>query len=209
VVEHQSDGSWPVERLEMRAIGLISALLAFAVGVIAESWGNVRWTRPAGWHEQANDSRADLIQRMPGTMLVVYGIRGIGVNSADAQSGISYLAHKFGPVQSAPPEYARLEAFIKEWKQQVIAPDGQWAEAKIQKLALNGLDALIIDTRGTYHTGSRTQTPYRRGFRVLGAVIGAPDGEIFVKLVGPENTINVNQNSFYALVKSIHWIASQ
>lgn len=149
---------------------------------------------------------ADLIQRMPGTTLVLYRIRG---TRADAQCGISYLAHQFGPVQSPPPEDARLEAFITEWKQQMTRPDGPWAEASIRKLTLNGLKAITIDTAGTYHAGFRSQTPYHRDWRMLGAVIGAPGGEIFAKLAGPENTISGNKNSFDALVRSIQWIAGR
>jgi hypothetical protein len=43
----------------------------------------------------------------------------------------------------------------------------------------------------------------KAGYRLLGAIVEGPDGDIFFKLTGPAKTVAAAQDEFQAMLKSI------
>jgi hypothetical protein len=93
---------------------------------------------------------------------------------------------------------------IDRWKSQV-QQDGKPAPAQVQKKTIHGIPVTTIDTSGAY-TGmggpmSADRTP-RPGYRMLGAILEGPGGNIFIKFAGPAKTVAANQAAFEKMVES-------
>jgi len=101
-----------------------------------------------------------------------------------------------------------VDANIKRWIGQFEQPDGGSSEAKAKqkKEAVNGLPVTMVDLTGTFAGGGMAvgqPSPKRPGYRLLGAIVEGPNGEVFFKLTGPAKTVAAAQNEFEALIKSV------
>ena len=98
-----------------------------------------------------------------------------------------------------------VEANLERWKSQFTDPNGRTTPAKIDKGQVHGLRVTRIDTSGDYSgmggpmAGSARAVP---GYRLLGAIVEGPGGNIFIKFTGPMKTIAQNQAKFEGLVAS-------
>jgi hypothetical protein len=97
-----------------------------------------------------------------------------------------------------------VEANIERWKGQFTETDGKPAVARIAKRTVHGLAATTIDTSGAY---SGLGGPFAAGrpvpgYRLLGAIVEGPGGNVFVKVTGPARTIAANQGKFEQLLAS-------
>lgn len=90
-----------------------------------------------------------------------------------------------------------IESNIRRWVGQMDPPEGKSIEEAVRRSKLStkaGLDVHFVEIDGTYHrsmgggpmTGGRTKD--FPGWRMVGAIIEAPGGNVFFKLVGPEAT---------------------
>lgn len=105
----------------------------------------------------------------------------------------------FGPGQGGS-----VEANITRWKDQMLV-NGKPAEAKIETRTVHGLKVTLIDSSGEY-TGmggpmAKSQVT-RGGYRLLGAIVEAPGGNLFIKLTGPSRTVVANHQKFLQLIDS-------
>jgi len=98
-----------------------------------------------------------------------------------------------------------VEANLERWKGQMKGPGGKPVEAKTAKRKVRNLPVTTIDASGEY-TGmggpmaaSRTVKP---GYRLLGAIIEGPGGNVFLKFTGPAKTVAANQAKFEQLLNS-------
>jgi hypothetical protein len=72
-------------------------------------------------------------------------------------------------------------------------------------IAVHGLAVTTIDTAGEYSgmgvpmAASSAPVP---GYRLLGAIVAGPGGNMFVKFTGPAKTIAANQQKFEQLLSS-------
>jgi len=171
----------------MRKALLLLAMAAATVAIAsAESAAGVQWTAPAGWKtEAARPMRA-----------ATYAVAPVSGDSAPAECGIYF----FGPGQGGS-----VEANLERWKSQFTDPNGRTTPAKIDKAQLHGLRVTRIDTSGSYSgmggpMANKAQTV--PGYRLLGAIVEAPGGNIFVKFTGPMKTIAANQPKFEQLLTS-------
>jgi hypothetical protein len=68
------------------------------------------------------------------------------------------------------------------------------------------LPVTIVDVSGTYKGGGpmmgQSGGP-KAGYRLLGAIVEGPDGEVFFKLTGPAKTVTAAQEEFQAMLKSL------
>ena len=75
----------------------------------------------------------------------------------------------------------------KRWIDQFQKADGTSAakDAKVKKDKIAGLPATAVDVKGTYMGGSMMgpSTP-KPGYRLLGAIVEGPGGNVFFKLTG-------------------------
>ncbi len=101
-----------------------------------------------------------------------------------------------------------VQANIDRWIGQFEQPDGgaSAAKAKQKKETINGFQVTTVDLTGTFAGGGMAMgqpATKKPGYRLLGAIVESPQGEIFFKLTGPAKTVAAAQNEFQSLLKSI------
>lgn len=90
---------------------------------------------------------------------------------------------------------------IERWRGQVTKPDGQPADAKIDRTTIKGLDVHTVSMNGTY-AGMASAVPTKlpdHGFRA--AIIESKSGPIFVRLTGPIPNVELAERAFFDMVK--------
>ena len=140
---------------------------------LAESAAGLHWTAPAPWKsEGARPMRA-----------ATYKVD-------DAECAVYF----FGQGQGGS-----VEANIDRWKGQFNPPN-----AKVTKVAIHSLPVTRIDAAGAYSGmgGPMAQAPTQPNYRLLGAIVEGPTGNIFIKFTGPVKTVTANQAKFEALLAS-------
>jgi hypothetical protein len=153
---------------------MFMAIACVAV-VCAESAAGVTWTAPVGWTPQApRPMRA-----------ATYIIAPEFGEKTAAECGVYF----FGPGQGCS-----VDDNIARWKGQFTDRSGAPAVAKVATRTLHGLAMTTIDASGAYSGVS--------GYRLLGAIVAAPGGNVFVKCTGPLKTMSVNQPKFEQLLSS-------
>jgi hypothetical protein len=166
---------------------LLSLGLGLAsIGVHAESAAGVKWTAPAGWTSQA-----------PRPMRAA--TYAIGPTSGD-KTGAECAVYFFGPGQGGS-----VDANVTRWKSQFTGPGGAPAAANVATRKVRGLAMTTIDVAGDYSgIGGPTATAPQTvaGYRLLGAIIEGPGGNVFIKFTGPVKTIAANQQKFEQLLAS-------
>ena len=154
--------------------------------------GEVSYKVPSGWTVEKPTSEMRLAQ---------YKLPKAGSDAEDALLILYY----FGRGQGGPPE-----ANIERWVKQVKQPDGSDSKdkAKTATLTVNGLQVSTVDLLGNYSGGmSQDSAPKdsKSIFRLRGAVIETPKGSYFVKLTGPEKTVNHWDQAFDDYIKSFEF----
>ncbi len=76
-------------------------------------------------------------------------------------------------------------------------------EAEVETETIGGLEVTTVDVSGTFASsmgmGGGAPQP---DSRLLGAIVQAPDGPVFFKLLGPKDTVTRAEDAFAALVQS-------
>jgi hypothetical protein len=161
-------------------------LFVLALPLLADSAAGLKWATPAGWKSEGErPMRA-----------ATYSVPAAAGDSESAECAVYF----FGASQGGS-----IEANLDRWKGQILAPGGKPADAKIEKRTVNGLNVTTIASGGEY-TGmggpmaaSKSSKP---GYRLLGAIVEGPGGNLFVKFTGPAKTVTANQAKFEQLLKS-------
>jgi hypothetical protein len=101
-----------------------------------------------------------------------------------------------------------VDANIKRWIGQFEQADGSSSEAKAKqkKETINGFAVTTVDLTGVFAGGGMAMgqpSVKKPGYRLLGAIIEAPSGEVFFKMTGPAKTIAAAQDEFQTLLKSV------
>jgi hypothetical protein len=157
----------------LRSCGLLLTALTL---LNAQSAAGLKWTVPTGWKTEsaARPMRA-----------ATYTVDG-------AECGVYF----FGQGQGGS-----VEANLERWKNQFGS-----SVAKTAKRTIHGVPVTTIDVSGNY-TGmggpmsqEKTSMP---GYRLLGAIVEGPGGNIFFKFTGPEKIIAANQAKFELLLNSV------
>jgi hypothetical protein len=95
-----------------------------------------------------------------------------------------------------------LQSNINRWVGQFENP-GKPDQAKRE---VNGLSVTTVSVMGTYLApgGPMMQSQGKKAnFRLLGAIVEAPEGMVFFKMTGPEKTIASAEKKFDELVGSV------
>ena len=152
-----------------------------AVPLLADSAAGLKWTVPAGWK---NDGTS---RPMRAATYIVAG-------------GAECVVYFFGAGQGGP-----VQLNLDRWKSQMLSPEGKTAPAKIAKRTVHGLTVSTIDSTGAY-TGMGGPMPtsptVEKNYRLLGAIIEGPGGNIFIKFAGPSREVTANVAKFEQLVNS-------
>jgi hypothetical protein len=169
----------------MRRFTAAVLVVMCAASLAAESAAGVQWTAPANW-------KAAPPQAM---RAATYSIAPAAGDKASAECGVYF----FGAGQGGS-----IDANLDRWRGQFLGPDGKAAPAKIAKRTSHGLSITTIDSSGEYTGlgGPLSNGKGAPGYRLLGAIVEAPGGNIFVKLTGPAKTLAENQAKFDQLLAS-------
>lgn len=121
-----------------------------------------------------------------------YSVPGSGETAGAAEVVFSvFAAGDGGPI----------DMNVKRWISQFRADDGSEAVAKIEDRTVNGMKVKWIELAGQYQ-GMGQATP-RPGMAQFGAIIQAPSGTLFIRLVGPASTVEASRNDFEAMVAGV------
>ncbi|GAB4319744.1 MAG: hypothetical protein Kow0074_09520 [Candidatus Zixiibacteriota bacterium] len=157
------------------------------LGAATSAVAGITWSIPDQW------TNGPARQMRVATYLI-----GEGVNEADC--AVFY----FGPNQGGS-----VEANIDRWIGQFNQPDGSSSRDKalINNRDVNGLSVTTIELSGTYTasmggpmSGNKEERP---GWRMMGAIVEAPEGPVFFKVTGPEETVVEAADEFEQLVNSV------
>jgi hypothetical protein len=153
--------------------------------LMAESVAGLRWAPPSGWKSEGTAPMRAATYRIPPA-------------SGDTE-GAECVVYFFGQGQGGT-----VQANIDRWAGQ-FTRDGKPATPKIAKRMLHGLAVTTIDSSGEYSgmggPMAATRTT-KSNYRLLGAIVENPGGNVFLKFTGPERTIAANERNFTQLLDS-------
>lgn len=104
----------------------------------------------------------------------------------------------FGPGQGGGVQ-ANVDRWLGQFPQKTGAP-------KTDKSTVAGMGVTVIDVSGTYAasaTPMSTEKTNKPGFRMLGAIVEAPQGAVFFKFTGPAKTVAAQEAAFKGMIKTI------
>ena len=157
-----------------------------AATVTAESVAGLKWTAPAGWKtEGSRPMRA-----------ATYTVPAAPGDSESAECVVYFFGAGSG---------GSVEANIERWKGQILKPDGKVADAQIQKRTIHSLPVTTVDSTGSYTGMGGPLAPgavVKQQYRLIGAVIENPGGNLFIKFTGPAKTVTANKAKFDQLLQS-------
>ena len=163
----------------MVACGIASAAL------LAQSAAGVGWTAPAGWQTQpAQAMRA-----------ATYSVPPAPGDKTPGECAVYF----FGAGQGGS-----IQDNLERWKGQFKTADGKPAPSQVGTKTVRGMKVTTIDSSGEYSGLGGPMAPAHPvpGYRLLGAIVEAPGGNIFVKFTGPLKTVAANQQKFDQLIAS-------
>jgi hypothetical protein len=159
--------------MNLRSFGLF---FSFVLLLAAETVAGLKWTAPAGWQAESG-SRP---------------MRAATYTVGDAECAVYF----FGQGQGGG-----IQANIDRWESQF-----QGSISKTGKRTIHGLAVTTIDVSGNYKgmtgPGSGGGAP-KPGFRMLGAIVENPAGNVFFKFTGPAKTIAANETKFNQMLDSV------
>ena len=142
----------------------------------------IRWTRPANWNTEA-----------PRQMRVTtYSIPAAGGDAEGGECAVFF----FGSGQGGD-----VVSNIDRWV-------GQFENANPEQSSreVNGLKVTLVRIAGTYlaPSGPMMQSSGKKeNYRLLGAIVAAPEGSVFFKLTGPAKTVAACESDFNTFVGSM------
>jgi hypothetical protein len=160
-------------------------LFLCSVSLFAESVAGLKWTPPAGWKSSGTTSMR----------AATYPVAPVQGDREAAECAVYF----FGLGQGGS-----IQANLDRWGGQFKGPGGKPAVPKVAKITVHGLPVTTIDVSGEYAgMGGPTGTaPVASGYRLLGAIIESPGGNVFIKFTGPAKTMAANQAKFQQLLDS-------
>jgi hypothetical protein len=177
----------------MRMPTTLAVALALAAGVPlaaapakpavrTEAAGGVLWNVPARWTTGTGSSMRVATYAVP------------GAKGAEAgECAVFFFASGQG---------GSIDANVERWSKQFeTTPAPQRSAATVA-----GLKVTRVQLAGTYLApgGPMMQSTGKRpGTRLVGAIVEAPEGNVFFKLTGPAATVGAAQAEFDALVASL------
>jgi hypothetical protein len=109
-------------------------------------------------------------------------------------------------VYSFPGDAGGVEANLKRWQGQFRDKDGKAPAIESARRKGKNVDVTVAEVAGRYVAAVRPGSPEtlnKPGFRLLGAIVLAPENAYYFKMIGPDKTIKAAKPGFDALVKSI------
>ena len=166
-----------------RALSCLVVILAAAHALAASSTaGGVRWSVLARWKEKPEKPMRVATYSVPGAK-----------GAAEGECAVFY----FGKGQGGS-----VEENLSRWAGQFEGGP----RAKNETRTIAGLRVHVTEAGGTYaaSAGPMMQSQEKKpGYRLLGAIVEAPEGLVFFKLTGPSAAVEAARADFDALLKSL------
>lgn len=159
--------------------------LCFAAPLLAASVAGLQWTAPPEWKDTGSAPMRVATYKVP--------LAGGDLGASEC------VVYFFGQGQGGP-----VDANMERWNGQFLTPSGKAAPAQIRKRVIHGLPVTTIDVSGAYTGmgGPAGQSAAVPGYRLLGAIVENPGGNVFLKFTGPLRTVNANAGFFEKLLTS-------
>jgi hypothetical protein len=161
-------------------------LLTCSAVLFAESVAGLKWAPPVGWKSTGTT----------GMRAATYPVTPVQGDHDPAECAVYF----FGLGQGGS-----IQDNIDRWEGQFKAPGDKPSPAKVAKITIHGLPVTTIDVSGEYSgmAGPTATAPVRvSGYRLLGAIVESPGGNVFIKFTGPVKTMAANQPKFQQLLES-------
>lgn len=109
------------------------------------------------------------------------------------------VVYFFGVGQGGP-----VDLNIERWKSQFTDGAGKPAPAAVGHRDLHGMKTTTIDVTGDYSGlgGPTGPAHVASGYRLLGAILEGPGGNVFVKFTGPKASVTAAQAQFEKMLAS-------
>jgi len=145
--------------------------------------GGLVMPKPVAWQWQAPTVQFRALQ---------YAVPTKAAGASDAELVFSvFAAGDGGP----------MDANVKRWISQFRREDGSPAEAVIADSTVNGIAVKTIELAGLYQ--GMGQAAPRPGIRQLGAILRTGNGTVFIRLVGPDATVESWRSEFDAMIAGV------
>lgn len=171
-----------------RLISVAVLSLAVAGVAYAEDAGGLSWTAPAEWKPQGERPMR----------VVTYSIPAAKGDSEGAELGVFYFGQGGG---------GGVDANVKRWVNQFQKADGSSAEkdAKTKQEKIAGFPVTTVDIKGSFTGGGPMMGPStpKPGYRLIGAIVTGPEGDVFFKLTGPEKTVGAAEKQFHKMLEGM------
>lgn len=102
-----------------------------------------------------------------------------------------------------------IDQNIERWYTQFTQPDGSSTKkaSKVEKEEVQGLKVHLVDIPGTFIDKPAPFAPgpgvKRENYRMLGAIVESPEGNVFFKFYGPEKTIAQDAEAFREMITGL------
>ncbi len=151
------------------------------------------WDDPPGWRREQPSS---------GLRRAQYKVNRVGADTQDAEMTVI----TFGIGQGGG-----IEANVQRWLGQIEQPDGRQTSdlAQRRSLTTHGMSVTIVEAPGRIRMSNPMSPPgtvptvFERG-RLLAAIIEAPSGMWFFKLMGGDQTVQSVRGAFDNMLRSVH-----
>jgi len=166
---------------------IATVVLFLMTSLFAQSIAGLKWTAPKGWK----------IENAARPMRVATYMISPAVGETTSAECVVYF---FGSGQGGS-----VEANLDRWRGQMLGPGGKPADGKIEKRTIHGLPLTTIDTSGDYNGMGgpmASSKSVQSNYRLLGAIVEGPGGNVFIKFTGPAKTIAASQAEFEQLLDS-------
>ena len=171
---------------------LACAASALAAEVQTRNLGSVTIKVPASWKSVETTSSMRKAQ---------YALPKAEGDKADGELVVFYFGQSGG---------GGVQANLDRWYGQFKQTDGTDTKdkAKSSKKTADSMEITVVDVSGTYVAPKQIGNPAagaynEKDYRLLAAIVPAPDGDHFFKLVGPAKTVAKWQKDFDAMISGI------
>ena len=150
------------------------------------SVAGVEWNVPQNWRQQPPRSMR----------FATYGIPAAQGDTEDGECAVFFFgAGQGGDVRS------NIDRWIGQFESN--------SDPQEAKKTVNGINVTTVSLSGTYlaPSGPMMQSQGKKqNYRLLGAIVEAPEGAVFFKATGPAATMSASEKDFDSLVSSIQLV---
>ena len=93
------------------------------------------------------------------------------------------------------------EANIRRWTSQFRSVDGGPAKAKVESFTIGSMPVTLVEIEGEYMGMGGAW--HKADQRMMVSMVQAPVGSVFLKLIGPDATVDANRTAYLEFVKGL------